>query len=330
MDIFSLPIVEVGISILISWALFAIFCSMIHETLVQIKSERGRFFKKYVLKQLYDNPNLINWGSLLYNNSAVDLLSREHNKPASEITPKIFSEGLIEVVANAHLVQSSKNSDPAYIAKYQSQLLSDFDYGTKILLPSNVIDFLKNAIAKARIKAGGNGSINEDQLYKYLVDDISDWYGQLCARTSIWYGKTTKMRLFFLGLILSVLLNVNSITLFKYYNDNPNARKALIEYYQKKEAELNALALRNEPMANNPDLEAERKAYSEELQKLIAANKLPVGWESNFFNSPKDYSWGNIFLTVLGYAISAFAASVGAPFWFDLLKKANPIKSKTT
>ncbi|MFT3796732.1 hypothetical protein [Flavobacterium sp.] len=492
MDIFSLPIVEVGLSIIISWALFAIFCSMIHETLVQIKSERGRFFKKYILQQLYDNPNKINWGSMLYTNSAVDLLSREHNKPASEITPKIFSEALIEVVANAHLVQSSKNGDPNYQPTFNNPLLSDFEYGTKILLPSSVIDFLKSALTKARIKATTDGLLNEDLVYKQLIEDISDWYAQLCTRTSIWYGKATKMRLFFLGLIISVALNINSVTLFKYYNDNPTARKAVIAYYQKNKVALEQLAnkydhkikmsvidmptdtssaarIKTEQLQQQlakdstklDSVKADIKAFQFSIDSLTKANKIPIGWnyekkkqyfpktcsdtlklneillknkkvkyrgdsltslvirkyrdsillillekekskpektkstvllrfndtvkrtgkqrfeltacdsvrlsDSTLVKDCKYYCYlekkadsinesliaaekkaqkdkearqtiqtttmervWDFVLLCLGFIASAFAASVGAPFWFDLLKKANPIKSKTT
>jgi len=336
MDLFSLPIVAIALSVIISWALFAIFCSIIQETLVQIKGERGRFFKRYVLQQLADAPNRINWGSLLYTNSSVDLLSREYNKPASGITPKIFSEALIETVANSHLVQSAKLSETEYSAKYQSKLLSDFAHGTTILLPSSTIAFLKNALTKAEIRAGGDGRSNfsEEKLYNCLVEEISDWYQQFCERSSIWYAKATKTRLFFLGLIIALLLNVDSIRLFNYFNSNPNARAAMIAYYQQNAVQLENLAQKYEagPGANPvaaAELKKDRDDFKNETEKLIADNQLPVGWKTNLFQRGQGNDWQSVFFKILGYAISAFAASVGAPFWFDILKKANPIKTKT-
>src|SRR4051812_1873697 len=104
MNIFSITIVSIAISIIISWALFAIFCSILHEVFAQIKAERGRFMKEYLSRQLKDNSNGVNWASMLYLHGAVDLLSRTTNKPTSEISPRVFAESLIDVVGNSHIV----------------------------------------------------------------------------------------------------------------------------------------------------------------------------------------------------------------------------------
>src|SRR5689334_14495244 len=101
----SLPIIPTAIAIVISWALFALFCSFVHEAVAQAKAERGRFMRKYLFKQLQDLPNGVNWASMLYLHGTIDLLSREANKPTNEIQPDVFAKTLIEVVGNAHIVQ---------------------------------------------------------------------------------------------------------------------------------------------------------------------------------------------------------------------------------
>lgn len=373
MDIFSLPIVEVGLSIIISWALFAIFCSMIHETMVQIKGERGRFFKKYMLRQFDDKPNKINWGSMLYTHPSVELLSREYNKPASEITAKIFSEAMFEIIPKFQKVRAAKKSPPAdYVAKYANPQLADFALAMHILRPSNTIAMLKSALHKAEVRAQATGASNEGLVYNYLIEEISLWYGQFCERTTVWYSKATKTRLFFVGFLVSIACNVDSIRLFKYYNDNPNARKTMIEYYQKNQAQLEQLAqqydIKNTKMnvaaPNDTTSAAQQKAdqlrnvilrdstkldsikaditlFRTAIDSLAKANKIPIGWscedkpvknanEQASEATPPIEKLAYFLLCLFGYAISAFAASLGAPFWFDILRKANPIKSKTT
>lgn len=343
MDIFSLPILEVAVSIIICWMLFSIFCSMIHETLVQIKGERGRFLKKYILKQMYDNPNQINWGSLMYTNSNIDLLSRAYNKPSSQISPKIFSETLIETVAHSHMVQSLKATIPA-VTEYKSPLLNDFAYATKVLIPSDVMTFLQGALERSRIKAVNENGIDEEKLYNVLVEEVSGWYGQLCDMTTIWYKKATKTRLFFMALIISVAINVDSVKLFEYFTDNPEARSEVLKYYAANEAYLEKMAHKYDASAG-ADLSVERKAeldsikadlkvFTAKTDSLIKANKIPVGWDFSEKNAPatKDAKvaeqgsgknsvpfWG------LGFVITAFAASMGAPYWYSVLKN-NPLK----
>src|SRR3954467_9141103 len=102
---FSLSIISVAISLIISWALFAMLCSFIHEAIVQTKAERGRFMRRYLFKQLQDLPNGVNWASMLYLHGTIDLLSREANKPTNDIQPDVFAKTLVEVVSNAHIVQ---------------------------------------------------------------------------------------------------------------------------------------------------------------------------------------------------------------------------------
>ena len=73
MDLFSIPAVSILLSIVICWALFGIACSMIHEAIVRVRSERGHFMKKYLLQQQTDDANDLKWGLELYRQAPVAL-----------------------------------------------------------------------------------------------------------------------------------------------------------------------------------------------------------------------------------------------------------------
>jgi hypothetical protein len=341
MNIFSLPIIEIALSLIISWALFAIFCSILQETMVQLKNERGRFFKQQLLRQLNDAPNQINWASLLYTHPSFDILSRAYNKPPSEISAKTFSETLIEVVATAHKVQSKKLDTELMSAlpanQYENQLLNDFSLATKVLVPSELVALLASSLNKAEIRAGGLKDRTDDKVYNLLVEEISDWFNQLSSRTSVWYRKLTKRRLFFLGLILSVALNINSIALFKYFSKNPAARTALITYYENNKTQLEVMAQKYDQSAGPHDTITLKEIKNDvvllktKIDSLVDANEIPIGWKQH----PKKVSaqnnswWENILngmLYLIGFVLTAFAASAGAPFWFELLKKAYTLK----
>src|SRR5690348_1896459 len=83
MNIFSIPGLSLAISLIVCWALFAIFCSLVHEATAQVKAERGRFMKTYLLRQFSDKTNLVNWANEMYRQGTVALLSRERRKPSN-------------------------------------------------------------------------------------------------------------------------------------------------------------------------------------------------------------------------------------------------------
>ena len=106
----SIPFLATAIAIVISWALFAILCSLAQEAAAQVIADRGRFMRTYLLKQLQDLPNGVNWAALLYLHGSIDMMSRADNKPTSYISPDLFAKTLIEVVGNSHLVQMQLTS----------------------------------------------------------------------------------------------------------------------------------------------------------------------------------------------------------------------------
>jgi hypothetical protein len=241
-------------------------CSFVHETIVQVKAERGRFMRKYLFKQLQDLPNGINWASLLYMHGTIDLLSREPDKPTNEIQPDIFAKTLVEVVGNAHMVQmqlpalqqsllSVKANDEAqpqqFINTTQNYFshatLYNFKAATQLLKPSSVVNMLKQAMDNAELQASAGSAekwVTEANIYEHLLLFIEKWYSDFTERVAYWYKKKTKQRLFLLGCVLGLFLNIDSIQLFSFYTENPAARDAVISYYQQNADTLNQLAKR--------------------------------------------------------------------------------------
>ena len=341
MNLFAIPMVATAIAIIISWALFAIFCSLLQEAVAQLKSERGRFMKQYLFSQLKDNPNGVNWASLLYMHGTIDLLSRATNKPTNDISPRLFAETLIEVVGNAQLVQMQipalqQRQAASGVAVYQQPTLYNFHAATRVLKPSDVVSFFNQAINAATLKAGKDaaGVLNEADIYNNLVEHIENWYTEFSQRLTLWYQKKTRLRLFMLGALLALIVNVDSIQLFSFYNENPDARNAVISYYQKNGDALSKLAnnlndSNKIKQAATDSLLKQAKTFYNSMDSLKKSANLPIGyhysvlskWKPVLEHWDKD-SWAKALWKLLGLLISGFAASVGAPFWFDLLKKA--------
>ncbi len=321
MNIFDNPIINIAIAVIITWAFFAIFTSLIVEAFAQIKAERGRFMKNYLLQQLEDLPNGINWGALLYTHGNIDLLSRNPEKPTADIDPKLFAQTIVDVVANAQIVQMKTS-----VNTYKNQTLSDFKKAIQTLENSDVMDFLTQAMKSAELQGVTNLVLDESVVYAKLIENIENWFNQMTERLSLWYKKKTRQSLFILGLILAFIVNVDSVQLFSLYNNDPTVRKAVISYYEnspyKLKSDTNQLAL---------------KDFIKSLDTLKKETVLPIGFDNNAIklavlekknpdSTTKHFSFW--WWKLIGIIISGFAASFGGPFWFDVLKKIYSVKDK--
>lgn len=319
MNITSIPVISVAISVIICWALFAMLCSMLHEAIVQTKAERGRFMKTYLLQQLHDFPNDINWATLLYAHGSIDLLSRAIGKPTSSIPSNLFAKTLIEIVGQSQMVQRQKETVIDQV-KYTQPLLQNFKIATLTLLPSDVVSFFKQAMADAELKATAGGITDEAKLYDALVQNIETWYNEFGSRMTLWYQKKTRVRLFFLGFIVALIINIDSVQLFSRFKTDPAARTVVQNYYRQNVDSLTKLST---TITDNTT----KLQLSHTIDSLTKSINLPIGLEYNIFHHTPDKEDNNaLWLRILGLLITGFAASFGAPFWFDVLKKAYSAK----
>jgi len=131
-----------------------------------------------------------------------------------------------------------------------------------------------------------------------LKTQIEIWFNNGMDRASGWYKRKTQWIQFFLGLSLVIVLNIDSVhigrTLFAV---NSPLRASLVE---------SAKSFVTQPGGTNRPFK--------DVVEAISTVSLPIGW-SEF---PKPDQW---LIMVLGWLITAFAVSLGAPFWFDLLNK---------
>jgi len=348
MDFFSIPGVAIAISVVICWALFAIFCSLIHEAVTQIKAERGRFMRRYLLQQLYDKPNQINWGNEVYKHGSIAMLSRDRKKPSSDIEPTVFATALVSAIARSHLVQSKVeefqqevkmgstgianqqqvNETVLQLERYQHPVLKSFKAGMLLLQQSEQKQLLTDALEYAEIQSPANEALTEAEIYQHLCTYLAGWFTELTERLTLWYKKKTRQRLFWLGFLLALVLNVDSVDIFTIVNNNPAAQKILMGHYEKNTAVLEKIALRGDSLTtDSAAMNKLIKQYMHESDSLAQAAKLPIGLKYSPIYNTKGKNTGWYLLKIAGLFISAFAASLGAPFWFDVLRKAYTLKS---
>lgn len=140
---------------------------------------------------------------------------------------------------------------------------------------------------------------------------LESWYDSTMERASGWYRRWTQLIVFLLGLGLSVLLNVDTLHVAeRLYNDS-SQRQTLL-------AQTEALKLQV----------GQQDTQVSALLDGLKRTGLPIGWTCSDF---KGRSWSEIAARLIvalpGWLLTAFAISLGAPFWFDILNRVSAIRT---
>jgi hypothetical protein len=352
MNLFDIPAVSLGISLVICWSLFAILCSLVHEAFVRVKSERGRFLKKMILEQFKDNVNGINWGLRVYQQGSVSMLSADPSAPTDDLDPKVFSASFVSAIGGVQALNerlqtlvSKVEKNPEEIAvleqinNYQNPFLRQFAAACLLFQPSEPISLAKNFLSRAELWAiKPPGGLDEQILYGRLLSEIESWYGEFEDRLTFWYKSKTKTRIFWLGALLALIVNFDSLQLFNQLNYNPAVEKVALDAYGKNGDKWSKLIPPNDSILLKSQGGVKQvkeqidsmHRFTQSLDKLVKESGLPVGWKYNIFNNPyceiRSFVW--YILKLLGILVSGIVASLGASFWFDILKKAYTLKSK--
>ncbi len=182
--------------------------------------------------------------------------------------------------------------------------------------------------------------------------NIESWFNDSMDRLSGWYKRRSQLVAFLSGLILALILNVDSINIATKLWREPALRQAVAasaDAYAQQQAQLPS-----EQGGQNPE---ETIQYLESQLRFL---NLPVGWTLTAFdtggkqctpiptsadqifgfpgkseqgepvckyvsNFPLDWSSG--LAKLAGLLITGAATAQGAPFWFEILKKLVNVRS---
>jgi hypothetical protein len=144
---------------------------------------------------------------------------------------------------------------------------------------------------------------------------IEDWYNAQMKAVSEAYRRWTKRWAIPIGIVAAGILNVSTISIaHALYVDEP-LRDATVAA-----ATSGALC-----EGTGDDAEASaastRTCVTAELEKLDDKG-MPIGWPAQ---GPDGFWWA--VLIAFGWVLTGLAASFGAPFWFDALKRLSGVRN---
>lgn len=242
----------------------------------------------------------------------------------SYIPKNIFAIALIDNI----LEQSSVNSN---IANLQSEQFIEVLNSSSIqqILPLDVVKLFKVLSVRAELKQNEFGSYLEA-----LEAEIVNWFSQAMDRTSGVYKRQVKRKTLFLGFLFAVILNADTLNIATRLYKEPFLQIQLVQ-------EINQFYQDRTSSSSDETVEPSAQEFSSGLtqdltQLVVNFSSLPLGWSRDNLNEQFDLKQEispgegelqageisfEIAQAIIGWILTAIAISMGASFWFDLLKK---------
>jgi hypothetical protein len=174
---------------------------------------------------------------------------------------------------------------------------------------------------------------------------LEDWFNATMDRVSGWYKRWNQKILIVIGALLAIIFNVDTIAITQALSVNKSLRDAAVQtavdYSKSQDAATTTTTTGTSSPAPQPKSGTDAETPTEkqlrqrihDYSSMFMSLGLPIGWTAEWKTWKEtstdwwDY-WGPVVLGhLLGWLITAFAVSLGAPFWFDTLNKIIVIRS---
>ena len=153
---------------------------------------------------------------------------------------------------------------------------------------------------------------------------LQGWYNDVMERVSGAYKRHAQAWLFGIGMAIAVIFNADALQIYHNLSVNATLREYLAD------AATNYANTQAAPVApdlDNPNFGAARRQLDNLLNDNIAALETPLGlgWHHVYMEDMGSAKWW--LLRLIGWLTTALSISMGATFWFEILKRLVNIRS---
>lgn len=309
---FGSDLLEIAIGMVFIYLLLSIAVTAAHELLAAVLALRGKMLwiglcnllptgagnpknqrdKSSQAAELHDASHR-DFANALYDHPLIDGLS--HADKPSYIPSRTFTIALLDVISK----HGGQDGDLSF---------------------SNIRTALENLPPSLRKPLLLHWQEAEGQMDRFK-SNIEVWFNNSMDRVSGCYKRQTQWSMLILAMVFTIGLNVDSIELAKRLSTDKAFRTALITEAGKIDSGSGSAAVSGaEPKQAAgkpapPNVQQQMEKFDEAIES-INKHGFPIGWS-------EPWKWTRI----IGWLLTGLAASLGAPFWFDVLNKFMNIRS---
>jgi hypothetical protein len=168
-----------------------------------------------------------------------------------------------------------------------------------------------------------------------LKENIEVWFNNGMDRVNGWYKRRSQRVIAILALVVAIAMNVDAILIFRHLQTYPAVGEAIAGQAMQF-AKKNSPPVPGAPIGAADDASSLLKQF-EAVQTKLTDLAVPIGWVEKGTKAQQDNgqelpaglsAFGNLaWQHALGWLLTALAATLGAPFWFDMLNRVISIRS---
>lgn len=291
-------ILAIGIGIFFTYLLLSLLISGFIEWLSRHLGWRAQRLRRW-LEQLLDRSPSSHLSSKFYNHPIIKSLVGEGKlRIPPSIPPRWFSIALVDTI------RCEDSRFPQSVTELK-QIVAESE---------TCPDSTKQALVRI-IEQGGVS-------LKDALDAIGLWFEEMMQSVSQAYKAAIQQRIFVVGLIVAALLNIDTIGICTMLWKDSYVRQSI---------GIAAERFLAEAEGKPPEeIDSQSLAAAKEIAHLSRLG-LPIWWSLDRLDPrhvPRSVSdW---ILKIVGLGATAVATSLGAPFWFDVLRKLIGLRTRTS
>lgn len=363
-NMFNNVALDVVIGLVFVFLLYSLLLTIILEFIASRLSFRAKFLEKAIFRMLEDDD------ARQPNSLAVKLGIHINSLSDTEMKSRAFFRTFYDHPLIKYLGEKPSRSKPSYlVSETFSKVVVDILRGDKLepgqeirsgiqeSLNTGMISWNKQPDKKAK-PANPSHDIQPQTLLflKSLWGDaqgdveefkglLQNWFNETMDRTTGWYKKYTQFVSLFVGLLIAIIFNVDTIAIAHKLEKDPKLREQIVQQadaYIKAHPNMDTEIAREKQQAiqqldTTRDIVLQKdsieKKVSEDYTALKRTGDSLVKRASALIENDIEktngilgmgigsFRWSNFLTSWLGWLLTALALSLGAPFWFDLLNK---------
>jgi hypothetical protein len=298
-------ILDISIGTIFIFLLLSLFATTIMELVATWLGMRATVLKKAITRMLDDSTGKKTFSDKFYSTPAIKYLGEEgsfwqknKSKKPSYLMPNNFSKAVLDMILNLKNAQTlSKETIESGLDEMKITTPESSGYIRSLLRDAN------------------------DDIEKFKTA-LEQWFNDTMDRANGWYKRKTQYFLLVIGFLIALGFNADTFQIVRYLNDNPQARAEMVEqakvYVQEHQAQQNGGDEEEVSMDASEKADYLLDRAAQERDALFANAGGAIGWGSDGFVKG---IYRAEFTKYLGFLLTALAISLGASFWFDLLKK---------
>jgi hypothetical protein len=336
-----MTILNLCVSLVFVFLVFAVVVSGIQEWWAQYRGMRGKWLRLGMMRLIDDNDLFVRVlqhplvGSLYQDRAA-------RGKPPSYVEPSNFALALAAVMLRrASLLTPPSNPE---MPASNGQGVADGLTFQSLRKAAQVLAAQKSSAADSVLPI--LDSANED--LGTALKGLETWFSSGMDRVTGWYKGAAQRRLFVIGFIAAAIGNVDAIAIFQALDREPTLA-AQIADNASTVVDSGRLGPLDAEHLQRGDIAPEQAQAVLKWALALPVGKLPLGYgclaasseptangtmvrsaisacTAELMTRARTWPPSEWFLHALGWLLTAFAGTLGAPYWFSMLSKITGIR----